>query len=81
MEWPKFLVFNAAGGICWATVYGLLGYFLGHNLPLLHQVVRIIGVGGVVVAAVVIAAVAFVWWRRSRRRAEAKSRDQQSAVS
>lgn len=53
MPWAKFLVFNAAGGILWATLYGLLGYFLGNNLPLLHRIVNILGVGGVVAAVVV----------------------------
>jgi membrane protein DedA with SNARE-associated domain len=72
MRWPKFLVFNAAGGIIWATVYGLLGYFLGHNLPLLHQIVNLLGVGGIV-AAVVVALVAFVLWRRRKARRETDS--------
>lgn len=65
MRWPKFFAFNAAGGILWAILYGVLGYELGNNLPLLHRVERIIGVGGVVAAAVVILA-AFIVWRRRR---------------
>jgi membrane protein DedA with SNARE-associated domain len=65
MPWPRFLVFNAAGGIVWATVYGMLGYVLGNNLPLLHRIVGIIGVGGVV-AAVLVAIAALVIWRRRR---------------
>ena len=27
MEWWRFLACNAAGGIVWATIFGLLGYF------------------------------------------------------
>ena len=27
MEWKRFLAWNAAGGIVWATIFGLLGYF------------------------------------------------------
>jgi len=27
MEWRRFLAWNAAGGIVWATIFGLLGYF------------------------------------------------------
>ena len=72
MPWPRFLVFNAAGGIVWATVYGLLGYFLGHNSPLLHRIVNLLGVGGIVVAVVVVL-VAFVLWRRRRARGETDS--------
>jgi membrane protein DedA with SNARE-associated domain len=63
MRWPKFLLFNAAGGITWAVVFGMLGYTLGNNLPLLHQVISILGIGGVVVAAIVIIS-AFILWRR-----------------
>jgi membrane protein DedA with SNARE-associated domain len=29
MEWKKFLFWNAAGGICWATLVGLVAYYLG----------------------------------------------------
>jgi membrane protein DedA with SNARE-associated domain len=74
MPWPKFLGFNAAGGITWAVAYGLLGYFLGNNLPLLHQIERIVGVAGVVAAAVVVLA-AFLVWRRRQRGARAASED------
>jgi membrane protein DedA with SNARE-associated domain len=63
MAWSKFLVYNAAGGILWATIYGLLGYALGHNLPLLDKVLRILGVAGVV-GAVLIAVVAYIVWKR-----------------
>ena len=27
MRWPKFLLFNASGGIVWATTYGLGAYY------------------------------------------------------
>jgi len=29
MPWRKFLFWNAAGGICWATLVGLVAYYLG----------------------------------------------------
>jgi len=74
MRWSKFLVFNAAGGILWAIVYGLLGYTLGNNLSLLNRVISILGIGGVVVAVIVVI-VAVVVWRR-RRSARKKSSDQ-----
>src|SRR6266700_1411580 len=32
MQWGHFLLFNALGGIVWATFYGLGGYFLGKNI-------------------------------------------------
>jgi membrane protein DedA with SNARE-associated domain len=30
MSWWRFLLWNAAGGICWAVGFGLLAYYLGH---------------------------------------------------
>lgn len=68
MPWPRFLVFNAAGGILWATGYGFLGYMLGNNLPLLHKIERAIGIGGIVAAVVVIGGAIVVWrWRVAKR--------------
>ncbi len=32
MRWPGFLLFNALGGVAWATLVGLGGYFLGNNI-------------------------------------------------
>lgn len=31
MRWRSFFVWNALGGISWATAIGLLAYFLGHS--------------------------------------------------
>jgi membrane protein DedA with SNARE-associated domain len=31
MRWRRFFVFNAAGGIVWATAISLLGYLVGHS--------------------------------------------------
>jgi len=73
MPWSKFLVYNAAGGIVWATVYGMLGYSLGHNLPLLDKVLRILGTVGVV-GAVLVAVIGYIVWRR--RRAAGQSADE-----
>src|SRR3989442_11596973 len=33
MPWPRFLTFNAAGGFCWAMVYGIGGGALSRPLP------------------------------------------------
>jgi len=67
MHWIKFGAFNAAGGILWATLYGVLGFELGKNLAVLHKVEQTIGVGGVVAAVVVVIA-AFILHRRRRGR-------------
>src|ERR1039458_3427760 len=31
MRWRSFFLWNALGGICWASAIGLLAYFLGHS--------------------------------------------------
>jgi len=68
MDWPRFLFWNALGGICWATSIGLGVYFVGHAFE------KVLGVGGIVAAGVVSGALVglFVWRRvRARRSADA----------
>jgi membrane-associated protein len=61
MPWLRFLVWNALGGIAWATTVGVLAYVIGRAAG------RVLGVVGVVVfvAAVVIAAAVLAWRRRT----------------
>ncbi|MBY4639871.1 DedA family protein [Gluconacetobacter entanii] len=49
MTWPRFMIFNAAGGICWAGGYAMLTYYLGHKIMQLSGPASVIGVIGVVV--------------------------------
>jgi membrane protein DedA with SNARE-associated domain len=66
MPWWKFAIWNAAGGICWATSIILLGHFFGKSI---HVVERVLGIGGVI--ALVAAAVGLlVLWRRHEKRKE-----------
>lgn len=67
MSWRSFLFWNAAGGVVWAVVFGLLGFILGKNLPLLGMVLRIIGTGGVVALALFALVVGGLWYRRRQR--------------
>jgi membrane protein DedA with SNARE-associated domain len=64
MPWKKFFAFNAAGGICWSLLYGILAFVLGHNLPLLERIVKTIGYGGLAIAAV--AAIGYIVYTRVR---------------
>jgi membrane-associated protein len=66
MRYPKFLVFNAAGGIAWGTVAVSLGYAAGASYA---SVERTLGRGSAV-GAIAIALVAFVAWRIRQRRAK-----------
>jgi len=38
MPWRRFLLWNAAGGICWATLVGLVSYYLGNAVA--HAIER-----------------------------------------
>lgn len=64
MHYPKFLLFNALGGIAWAVVFGLAGYAFGKNLGFLEHLIREIGWG--VLAIFFIALIAYVLWKKNR---------------
>src|SRR6266851_2015234 len=66
MRWPRFLLFNALGGIMWATLYGLAGYFLGDNV---HRLVGPVGIVFLVLAVLLIIA-GIVIVRRNEERLE-----------
>lgn len=66
MNWQRFLLFNALGGIVWATSFGLLGYFLGENV---HRLTGPVGIGSIVLAGLVIIAF-LIFVRKHERRLE-----------
>ena len=66
MPWPSFLLFNALGGIVWATLYGLGGYFLGDNI---HRLTGTIGVVAIVLAAILLIGF-LLFLRRNEHRLE-----------
>ena len=66
MPYPKFLVFNAAGGIVWGVGFVLLGYIAGNSYAKIQSTVGTVAaivVGVIVVTAVVV----FTIRRRARR--------------
>jgi membrane-associated protein len=65
MRWRSFVLWNALGGICWATAIGLIAYYLGHAAGNAIQAFGIYGLVAVTVAA----GGAFLAHRRHRRRA------------
>lgn len=69
MKWWRFLVFNAGGGIVWATVFGLGAYYLGNGIERLSKPVGI----AFVVAAVIAVVAAFFLVRRSQTRLEERA--------
>jgi membrane protein DedA with SNARE-associated domain len=68
MPWWKFALWNAAGGICWATSVVLAGYFFGRSL---NEIEKVLGVGGVVALVVLgIAALGAYLLHERRKRQE-----------
>src|ERR1035441_10726793 len=69
MNWLRFLIYNAAGGIFWAALITAGGYFLGNAV---HQVSTVVSIaGGVLVVFVLIAL--FVYFRRHIKRLEQRA--------
>jgi membrane protein DedA with SNARE-associated domain len=68
MNFGLFGLFNVIGGLAWATVMGVLGYFFGNNLAALDRLLQRLGLGMVVVIAFLALA---VWVARRLARNEA----------
>ena len=62
MPWPKFAVFDSAGAIVWATLWGVLAFEFGRHLSLVKRLVTDVGIAGVVILVLVLAWILF--WRR-----------------
>jgi membrane protein DedA with SNARE-associated domain len=65
MRWRTFLLWNALGGLAWATSVALAAYFLGTAV---ESVVSTVGLVGVAVVAAAVLAVVAVGRLRARRR-------------
>jgi membrane protein DedA with SNARE-associated domain len=68
MKWWRFLFWNAAGGIVWATAVGLLAYYSGRAAAEAIQRYGLFAAG----ALAVVLALGWLLLRRARRRAEAR---------
>jgi len=53
MHWWRFFAWNAAGGIVWATVVGLVAYFLGDTAATALNRYGLFAAGGVVLLTVI----------------------------
>lgn len=63
----RFFIWNAAGGIIWATIYGLLGFILGNNIPLLERILKDLGIFGFIALGAVIVVLIGLWFFRRKR--------------
>jgi membrane protein DedA with SNARE-associated domain len=50
MRWPKFLVYNASGGVLWAAIYTFVSYAAGHALSRASGTITLVLAGGAVIA-------------------------------
>lgn len=69
MPYPKFLVFNAVGGLIWGAGFVLLGFLAGNSYD---AVARIVGRDSAVIVALV-AVGALVIWRVRKSRGERRN--------
>lgn len=66
MSWPRFLAFNAAGGIVWSSLYGVGAYVFGKEI---HHVAGPVGATlGVVALIAIVSCIVFL--RRNEKRLE-----------
>jgi membrane-associated protein len=66
MHYPKFLVFNAAGGLVWGAGFVLLGFLAGNS----YEAVAKTAGRDITAVVVVVAVVAVIIWRVRRARAQ-----------
>ncbi len=71
MHWRSFALWNALGGITWATAVGLIAYFLGHSASNAIEAFGLYGLLAVLLAA----ASGLVLHRRHRRRRQRPEHD------
>jgi membrane protein DedA with SNARE-associated domain/membrane-associated phospholipid phosphatase len=60
MKYTVFTLYNALGGIVWATVFGVLGFVFGQNLPALEKIAKTIG-WALTIPLVCFVAIALAW--------------------
>ncbi len=65
MSYPRFFIYNAIGGISWATAFFLIGFFFG-NMPLVQSHFSLIVIA-IVLISLIPAVVAFLKSRTSMR--------------
>jgi membrane protein DedA with SNARE-associated domain len=69
MHWWRFFLWNAAGGICWAVLVGLVSYYLGRAAAeAINRYGLIAGIA--IVALLVVGALVFRFIRRRMMEAE-----------
>jgi membrane protein DedA with SNARE-associated domain len=70
MHWPRFLVMNALGGICWASLFGIGAYLFGEKIKLVAGPVSVL----LLVCAVALILAGVLFFRRHERELEERAR-------
>lgn len=70
MSWPHFLVMNAAGGICWAMLFGCGAYFFGERIKTVAGPLSVILLIGALVAVIA----GYLFFRHHERELELRAR-------
>jgi membrane protein DedA with SNARE-associated domain len=68
MPWPRFVFYNAIGGILWATTFGLVAYYFGSAVLNAIEKYGLIAVGVIIALGII----GFFGLRRFRRRMDSK---------
>jgi membrane protein DedA with SNARE-associated domain len=66
MPFGRFQLYSVLGAVPWAITWGLVGYLLGNNWPLVTTVMKTMGYGGL--AVVILAVIMFLVLRRRASR-------------
>jgi membrane protein DedA with SNARE-associated domain len=66
LPWGRFLLFNAAGAVAWASTFGAVGYALGYSWETIERWIGDLGLVLLVVVAVVVVLAVVRSRRRSR---------------
>jgi membrane protein DedA with SNARE-associated domain len=68
MPWRSFVMWNALGGITWATAVGLIAYYLGHSAS---NAIQAFGLYGLAAVALAVGSTLYVHMRHKRATAAA----------
>lgn len=79
MRWPAFLLYNAAGGILWAIIYGIIGYFVGRvvGVATIERYSSYVGYGFIALLVLVVGVFFLRRYLRRRREQRAGAEEQE----
>jgi membrane protein DedA with SNARE-associated domain len=79
MRWRTFFLWNALGGICWATAVGLIAYYLGQSAS---NAITTFGIYGLVAVVVALGSVLGLHlYHRRHAQAEESDHDQRATTA